>query len=444
MVLIDDTQSKEIQRIYFNLYNTLLHHKPLIPHWHIGDEASDNENNEENKESTTNSHSPQISLSKKGKDSSSEDSPSLLFQVFQNQQLIDETEVVEGQLKPRKITSSSERLLGQVEILQSLPEGTAIPTAPSIQVQAQGKRGDNILSTQTILETDEQGKITKNVFTNPQKSGTQVIREHLSSLEANSVVQYLDELIQTRPQAAIDPDLLAATSQREKARNNPNWWQQWPPNNRQLTQNWQQQYRQKQAAKRLYHQFHQQVTHRQSHYSENGYTLVRQPIGFQQRYTFSNPNNQPILTFEVDSQNRLSIIDSQLSQDDYQTISRFGKNSSQNNQVNELLRKRANNLADKFVALAQGSMGSIRKTGEQYSFTVDPNGEVEISALDGRGVIYHRTPPGNQTLANNLMTDEDLTFFERQLPEKQQSSDPQQQPPHTTPKTVARHSRRRR
>ncbi|MEM8778717.1 MAG: hypothetical protein AAGF26_07580 [Cyanobacteria bacterium P01_G01_bin.49] len=114
-----------------------------------------------------------------------------------------------------------------------------------------------------------------------------------------------------------------------------------------------------------------------------------------------------------------------MGQDDYQALSNLGKSGASltpNHQTNPLLMARANNLAAKFVYLAQIEKQSIRREGDSYILSVDPNGGVEISARDGRGVIYHQTIEGNQPLATNLMTEKDLSFFERQFGSSQPQS----------------------
>ena len=364
--------------------------------------------------------------------------------------LIDEIELTEGGIKSRKSTASSERLLAQIEILQSLPEGTIIPNAPSIRVQAIEKQGDKTVSSQTVLSTDEQGRITKNVLSpSPQKTGTQVINEQLSLLKDPKVVKYLDNLIESRVNQKInqtvDPAFLEAQSQREQEPNNPKWWQQFLKKGGDFFKHWQQQYQQQQVAKKLYYLFTQKVQFGQSRYAQNGYTLVRQPIGQQDRYTVFNANNQPILTFDVGRQKRLSIIDAQLSIDDSKALLNLEKsktNLTQNNQTLSLLMTRANNLAAQLVEMAQRQQQSIRRTGDSYTLAIDPNGDVEISANDGRGVIYHQTLQGNKPNATNLMTEADLTFFERQFPPSQQTS---QTPVSTITQNVAptRRSRHR-
>lgn len=431
MALINDTHSREIQQVYLNFYQSLVHLNPknLEGKWH------DDENNEETQDeesqdtekssqshpehdnysqsqqlpnnsspsnnltpssSENNSNSAQISFHKDQGETTSNQPDSLLFQVTKNEKFVDEIELNKDGIKSKKSTSSSERLLAQIEILQSLPEGTIIPTAPSIQVQSVEKQGDKTLSTEILLSTDQQGKITKNTLTpSPQKTGTQVVHEQLSSLSDSSVVQYLENLIETRVNErlnSLSPDL---QSQREQDPHNVKWWQQLLQKGGELLSNF---------AKEHQHQ-------------------------------------------QVNQQQRLSIINNNLSADESKALSNLGKYSidekRQQTLQNPALITRANRLAAQLVQIAQQQQKPIRKTGRSYTLAVNPNGDVEISALE-RGVIYHQTHQGDTPIATSLMTETDLTFFERQFQSyMQQSSQSSVQTPTSTQTTTPTRSRRR-
>ncbi|CCQ58398.1 hypothetical protein CWATWH0005_4870 [Crocosphaera watsonii WH 0005] len=394
-------------------------------------------------------HSAHLSLDKQDNNTTSHHPDSLLFKVTQNGQFIDELELHKDGIKSKQSTDASERLLAQIEILQGLPEGTIIPTAPSIQVQSVEKQGDKTLSTEILLSTDKQGKITKNILSpSPQKTGTQVIHEQLSSLPDNSVVQYLENLIETRVNERINSLSPNLQSQREQDPHNVKWWQQFLQKGGQVFSIFKTEHQPLQVAKQLYYLFSKKVNFPENRLSQNGYTVLRQPSGEQHRYTVLNSNNQPILVFDVNQQQRLSIVDNQLSIDDTKALLNIGKSKinysqkPQQNPQNTALITRANLVAATLVKMAQKQQQSIRRTGHSYTLAIEPNGDVEISA-PGRGIIYHQTLQGNTPIATNLMTETDLTFFERQFQSSQQQSSQQQSSKSSVQTTTPTRSRRR-
>lgn len=455
MAFINDTHSREIQQVYLNILHNI---KPLPLDWKWNDDDNEEAQNTDNSyqsdsknnnyssakqhqnnsfqsnnltsssshNNPNSSHSSQISLEKEKKQSNSEQPSSLLFQVTQSGKLVDEIELNQDGIKSKKSTPSSDRLLAQIEILQSLPEGTIIPSAPSIQVQSVKKQRDKRLSRSLLLSTDEQGQITKNTLSpSPQKTGTQVIHEQLSSLGEPSVVQYLENLIETRVNErlnSLSPDLQA---QREQEPHHVKWWQQLLQKGGQLLSDFAQEHQPKQVAKNLYYLSSKKVKFGEDRFSENGYTILRQPLGEQHRYTVFNANHQPLLTFDVNQQQRLSIVNNQLSFHDSQALSNLGKYSidekRRQTRQNPALITRANRLAAQLVQIAQQQQKPLRKTGRSYTLAVNPNGDVEIWSLK-RGVIYHQTHQGDTPIATNLMTEADLTFFERQFQSSQKQS----------------------
>ena len=308
MVLINDNHSKELQQIYSNFYQNLARQQLLVANWQLGDVGDE-----------------------------TSESSSVVFQATQNEQLIDEIELTKAGIKSQQSTASSERLLTQLEILQSLPEGTSIPTAPSLRLQASEKQGEKTVSTHTVFATNELGTITKNVFSSSaHKKGTQVIHEQLSFLKEPHLVKYLDNLI--KPHVAqrekgnihqsLDPALLEAQAKRKQQPNNPNFWQQSLAKGGQLAQTWRPQHQPKQTAKKLYYLFSQNVKSGQSRFSQDGYTIVRQPAAHQDRYTVLNSKEQLILTFDVNQQQRLSLIESHLTLEDEKALSRLGNSKA--------------------------------------------------------------------------------------------------------------------
>ncbi len=385
MAFINDTNSREIQQVYLNFYQNLARHKPktLDCKWNDDDseETQDEETQDQKKShrsdpkqnnyssdkqgqnhssqsnnltssssqnNPNSSNSSQISLDKKKEQLKSKTTDSLLFQVTQNGKFVDEIELNQDGIKSQQSTDYSERLLAQIEILQSLPEGTIIPTAPSIQVQSVEKQGDKTRERSILLSTDQQGKITKNTLTpSPQKTGTQVIHEQLSSLGDPSVVQYLENLIDNSVNERLNSLYPNLQSQREQDSHNVKWWQQLLQKGRQIFSHFTKEHQHKQVAKKLYYLFSKNVQFGENRFSQNGYTVLRQPKGEQYRYTVFNSNNQPVLAFDVNQQQRLSIVDNQLSLDDSKNLLNLGKysiNSSQQQQnlQNPALMTRAN------------------------------------------------------------------------------------------------------
>ena len=489
MALINDTHSREIQQVYLNFYQNLVRTKPKTIDWKWDNNDENNEEIQETEKSSKSNqsqnnsspsqpyqdnsfqsqqyennfspsqpyqdnsfqsqqyednfsqpnnltasssqnhpHSAHLSLDKQDNNTTSNHPESLLFQVTQNGQFIDEIEWHKDGIKSKQSTDASERLLAQIEILQGLPEGTIIPTAPSIQVQSVEKQGNKTLSTEILLSTNQQGKNTKNILDpSPQKTGTQVIHEQLSSLPDNSVVQYLENLIETRVNERLNSLSLNLQSQRKQDPHNVKWWQQLLQKGGQVFSLFKKEHQPLQVAKQLYYLFSKKVNFGENRFSQNGYTVLRQPSREQHRYTVLNSNNQPVLVFDVNQQQRLSIVDNQLSIDDTKALLNIGKSKinysqkPQQNPQNTALMTRANLVAATLVKMAQQQQQSIRRTGHSYTLAIEPNGDVEISA-PGRGIIYHQTLQGNTPIATNLMTETDLTFFERQFQSSQQQS----------------------
>ena len=468
MAFINDTNSREIQQVYLKILQQI---KPLPINWKWDDDEKDEEPQETEDfaqsdqeqynylkskktrnhsfssnqltSSQNHSNSSQISLDKKKEQTTKDKPDSLLFKVTQNGKFVDEIEFNQDGIKSQKSTSSSERLLAQIEIIQSLPEGTIIPSAPSIQVQSVEKQGDKILSRSILLSTDSQGKITKNTLSpSPQQTGTKVINDQLSLIHDKALAQYLDNLIKT----CVKDQLLSVSPHLQSVRgqepHHVKWWQQLFQKGGQLLLNFAKEHQHKQVAKTLYYLFSKKVKFGTDRFSENGYTIIRQPLGKKHRYTVFNSNNQPVLTFDVNQQKQLSIVNNQLSLDDSKALSNLGKysiNSSQQQQnlPNPALTTRANRVAATFVKMAQQQQQSIRRAGHSYTLAIDPNGDVEISA-PGRGVIYHQTLQGNTPIATSLMTETDLTFFESQFQSSSQKS-----PQSSVQTTTTTRSRRR-
>ncbi|EAZ88457.1 hypothetical protein [Crocosphaera chwakensis] len=473
MTFINDNNSREIQQVYLNILHNI---KPLPFDRKWNDDNNEETQNTENSyqpdpkqnnyssakpsrnyspssnnltpsSSQNNSNSSQISLKKEKKHSNSEQPSSLLFKVTQNGKFVDEIEMNKDGIKSKKSTDYSDRLLAQIEILQSLPEGTIIPSAPSIQVRSFEKQGDKILSEQVLLSTDQQGKITKNTITpSPQKTGTQVINEQLDFIRDKSLAQDLNKLIIdciNKQRHSLSPDL---QSVREQEPHNVKWWQQAFQKGGQWLSDFAKEHQHKQVAKKLYYLFSKNAKSGNDRFSENGYTIIRQPLGEQHRYTVFNANNQPVLTFDVNQQKRLSIINNNLTADDSKALMNLGQFKinihRQEHLQNPALMTRANRVADTLVQMAQQQQQSIRRAGHSYTLAIDLNGDVEISA-PGRGVIYHQTRQGDTPIATNLMTEADLTFFERQFSSQQQPSKSSVQTPTSTQTPTPTRSRRR-
>lgn len=130
------------------------------------------------------------------------------------------------------------------------------------------------------------------------------------------------------------------------------------------------------------------------------------------------------MDFSVNRTGNLSIENNRLSSQDYQAIQELGRAVKQ--AVTSLIGvgQRSQQLAGQLLSMAQQQGMSVRRSGEHYNLAVDPDGNIEIAARDGRGVIFRQISQENQSyVMADRLTPKDLEFFEKQL----QSSQAQRQ-----------------
>lgn len=404
MTLINDQQSGQAQQILLRFYEEFLRIEPA---------TIDLKRKPEDPEETPRQKNDLQRQEGEQKDESANATPTIEFEVYQNNQLIYEASSRGNQWQE---TLENPRLLGQIEVLQSLPIGTET-NVKDLQIK---------LNEKTVFSTDEQGKITNNILRpaqeRPEKtlSGTEVIHQQLAQLnnkleKAQSEIAYLKNIVQTQHLQTNNPVLAETAQARQQEPQKPSWWLT-SPLGQQIRQQWQAQHQPRQAARTIHWLFQKNMPKGGQVYQIENYTILYQPEGNSDRYSLRDKQDNELMNFAINQKGNISVEKNSLSRNDYRAIREMRRTDRQADTVRTEANPRSQQLAEQLQSMAQQQGMSVRRSGEHYNLAVDPDGNIEIAARDGRGVIFQQiAQDGQQYIMSDRLTEQDLNFFEKQL-----------------------------
>ncbi len=416
MTLINDQQSGQAQQILMRFYEELLRVQPAtIDLKRKPEEAEETEETEEKKKKDSLIQKNDLKLpEEKPPHENISIPPNIEFEIYQNSQLIYQAKAQRNQ---GQAPEENPRLFGQIEVLQSLPVGTET-NIKNLQIKVNKK---------TVLAIDEQGKITNNILRPAQEktiSGTEIISQQLAQLnnkleKAQSEIAYLKNIIETQPQKTLNPTLAETVQARQEKPQEPKWWLTYPLG-QQIRQQWQAQHQPRQTARTIHWLFQKNVPKGGQVYQMQDYTILYQPQGNRDSYSLRDKQNNELLSFNLDLKGNLSIDKNNLSRNDDRAIREMRRADRQAETVRTEANPRSQQLAGQLQQMAQQQGTSVRRSGQHYNLAVDAEGNIEIAARDGRGVIFQQIAQGGQHyVMSDRLTAQDLNFFEKQLQSSQ-------------------------
>ncbi|PSF33448.1 hypothetical protein C7H19_19965 [Aphanothece hegewaldii CCALA 016] len=352
-----------------------------------------------------------------------------LVRIHQNSKIIYEGQIKNG--KGLESEKDEQRLAAQLEILQSLSEGTVVPMAANMRVEIETQQAEQTLKRDIVFQTDDRGKITTNVANRRQSiSGLEVVRQQLSSVENNqqlvAEVAFLrNRLEQMNERIQQQEQTIALIEQRKQEPNNPNAWQRLLRSFKASFQQWQQLREEQQAVSTVRDIFRREVYEGGQKYEGKSYTIVRvdQPLEEKEHFSVRDKQGQEVLNFEMSPSGTVQIQASRLNTEILKDLNQARQSIRQNQPIGgafaslqtQTLNKhaRTEQLIQRLVTATQGR--TVEKEGEHYTLNINSRGETQITAKDGRGLIYARSKQQEDVLIVNRMTSSDLSFFEEQL-----------------------------
>lgn len=349
------------------------------------------------------------------------------FYVTENEQLL-----LQGKIDAGQVVETNPRLQAQLEILRSLPEGTVVNTAKNLKVEFENVEGER----KTVFQTDANGLIVTNISQPaPVERGSEIVKQNLMEMSKENGLQAevaflreslvrAEERMMTRLEELGKQQTQFLFLQRKKELNNPNWWQNFLNRPSELLKQWQDSKKQQEAATTIQKIFQRETYEGDRFYEGKSYSIVQlESVGDIKRYSVKDHQEQEIFRFNVSPSGVKEIEIDRLTKENLQDLreSRIAlqKNQSFTGAFSSLSTQtiakhaRTEQMARGLLALSRNE--GFKAQGEHYDLNIQPNGEIQINAKDGRGTIYSRQRQGNDVMILNRMNSNDLSHFEQQM-----------------------------
>jgi hypothetical protein len=334
------------------------------------------------------------------------------------------------------IDETNGRLMGQLEILRSLPiaslAGERAANLQVVSVRGEGR--------ETVFQTDGEGRVIANRPYTPEgtTAGLDVVSEYFKeSAEpiAGYIRQLSEEMKETRETVQrLSEDneklhRLLLARQREENLRVTDWWQKLTSYPKQ----WAEAAENRKAARTVLEIFKRETFPGATHYGASGYTItVGAPLATAREgnaYTLSDRDGKEYLKFETTPANQIKVRSATLDRSlldklaDARKAMRSGGELpaplATGSVLAESRSRRAAAIAKSLLAIAAAQPGGrFESSGsDRFNIAADSNtGRVSLfSIADGRGEVFRRSIEGGGTVVTNRMTEDDMEFVEGRI-----------------------------